>query len=145
SGEARRHRRGATALHQGGGRWPFGGARSRDQARDRHLEMGSHASMMRCILAAAFALAVLEVSAQVYPTRPIRIIVPFATGGGPDVLGRLISDKLSAAWGQPVIVENRTGAGATVGAEAAAKSPPDGYTFLVAGNTPLTIGPSIYP
>ena len=71
--------------------------------------------------------------AQAWPTRPITIIVPFPSGGGTsDLLARVIGQKLSEAWGQPVIVENRPGAAGNIGAAAVAKSPPDGYTLLVA-------------
>src|SRR3954468_20918476 len=68
---------------------------------------------------------------QDYPARPIRIIYPFAAGSGNDGVARVVAQRLSATWGQPVVVENRTGVGGTIGAEYAAKSPPDGYTLLV--------------
>ena len=67
---------------------------------------------------------------QNYPNRPIRLIVPFAAGGAVDVLARLLGGKLSEQIGQPVIVENRPGAGGTLAADQVAKSPPDGYTIL---------------
>jgi len=94
--------------------------------------------MRRKILAGllgAAALAALPVHAQsqAYPNRPIRIIVPFAVGGIADTFARAIGIKLTEAWGQPVVIENRTGAGGNIGAEAVAKAPPDGYT-LVMGN-----------
>lgn len=82
--------------------------------------------------------------AQPYPSKPIRFIVPFTPGGSNDVLARIIGQKLSAAWGQPVVVENKPGAGGNLGAEAAARSAPDGYTFLVAANNILAINPSLY-
>jgi tripartite-type tricarboxylate transporter receptor subunit TctC len=69
-------------------------------------------------------------SAQTYPTKPIKLIVPFGAGGLVDIRGRLIADRLGKALGQPVVVENRPGAGATIGAQAAAKAAPDGYTLL---------------
>src|SRR2546425_9562608 len=71
--------------------------------------------------------------AQPYPQKPIRIIVPFPAGGIADTFARSIGQKLNEAWSQPVVVENRTGAGGNIGAEAVAKAPPDGYT-LVMGN-----------
>jgi tripartite-type tricarboxylate transporter receptor subunit TctC len=77
-----------------------------------------------------------------YPDRPIRIIVPFAPGGGVDIMARLISDFMSRDFGRPVIVENRPGAGTIVGTMAAASSAPDGYTLMLA-STPFAINPSI--
>ena len=70
-------------------------------------------------------------SSQDYPTRSVRIIEPFGAGGGPDVISRAVSAKLSELWGQPVTVENVPGAGATAGPARVAKSPADGYTLLV--------------
>jgi tripartite-type tricarboxylate transporter receptor subunit TctC len=81
------------------------------------------------------ALAVLEASAQSYPVRPPRLIIPFSAGGAADVPGRIVMQRLSDAIGQQVIVENRPGAGSTIGAEAAAKAPPDGYTLFMVSNT----------
>ena len=69
-----------------------------------------------------------------YPNKPIRIIVPFAVGGIADTFGRVIGIKLTEAWGQPVIIENKTGAGGNIGAEVVAKSPPDGYTLVIGNN-----------
>jgi len=97
------------------------------------------------IVAAAW-LAVLSVaaSAQAYPAKPIRLIVPFAPGGPNDVIGRIVGQKLTEAWGQTVVVENRGGAGGTIGVEAGAKSPPDGYTIIMGGSSNLTVAPSLY-
>lgn len=78
-----------------------------------------------------------------YPSRPIRIVVPYAVGGNTDVLGRIYAQKLSELLGQPVVVENRTGAGIVVGTDAVAKSAPDGYTLLI-GTSAHTIAPSLY-
>jgi tripartite-type tricarboxylate transporter receptor subunit TctC len=83
--------------------------------------------------------------AAAFPAKPIRMISPYAPGGGSDTLARTIGAKLSEAWGQPVIVENRPGAAASIGAEAAAKATPDGYTLLVTPSAALTINPHIYP
>lgn len=69
-------------------------------------------------------------SAQSYPTRPVRFIVPFAPGGGADLVGRLLGQKLTEIWGQPVIIDNRPGAGATIAAEISARAVPDGYTVF---------------
>jgi tripartite-type tricarboxylate transporter receptor subunit TctC len=78
-----------------------------------------------------------------WPARPIRFILPFPPGGGTDILGRLIAERLTAGLGQPVVAENRGGAGGNVGAEAAAKSAPDGYTIVLVAPS-LAISPSLY-
>ncbi len=90
-----------------------------------------------CLIAGASCLALVatEAAAQQYPARPPRLIIPFSAGGAADVPGRIIMQRLSDAIGQQVIVENRPGAGSTIGAEAAAKSPPDGYTLFFISNT----------
>ena len=98
------------------------------------------------ILALAFLLAaflVAPVSAQNYPVKTVRLIAPFAPGGATDVLARLTAQKLGERWGQQVIVDNRPGAGGNIGAEAAARSAPDGYTLLVAG-APHAINMTLY-
>lgn len=78
-----------------------------------------------------------------WPTKPVRLVVPFAPGGSTDVVARMIGQKLSVLWGQPVIVENRAGAGGNLGADMVAKSQPDGYTLLMASGS-ITINPHIY-
>lgn len=78
-----------------------------------------------------------------YPDRPIRLIVPFAAGGNADIVGRLVGERISAALGQPVVVENRGGAGGSIGAEAVVRSTPDGYTLFVGSNGPLTVNPFV--
>jgi tripartite-type tricarboxylate transporter receptor subunit TctC len=78
-----------------------------------------------------------------WPGKPVRFILPFPPGGGTDILGRLIAERLTANLGQPVVTENRGGAGGNVGAEAAAKSAPDGYTIVLVAPS-LTISPSLY-
>jgi tripartite-type tricarboxylate transporter receptor subunit TctC len=78
-----------------------------------------------------------------YPDRPIRLIVPFAAGGNADIVGRLVGEQMAQALGQPVVVDNRGGAGGSIGAEAVARSAPDGYTLLVASNGPLTVNPFV--
>jgi len=81
-------------------------------------------------------------AAQSYPNRLVKIVVPFAPGGGTDVMARIIAQKLNEAWLQSVVVENRTGAGGIIGADAVAKSVPDGYTYLI-GTTTTTINASL--
>lgn len=79
-----------------------------------------------------------------YPSRAIRVIVPFPAGGAADALPRIVAEKLAARWGQPVIVENRVGASGSIGAEAVSRSEPDGYTLLATPPAPLVINPSLY-
>ena len=91
------------------------------------------------------ALAVTAARAQTYPDRAVRIIVPFAAGGTADAVPRLVGDFLSRKWDQPVIIENRTGAGGNIGAEFAYHAAPDGYTLLASPPPPLVINQNIYP
>ncbi len=81
--------------------------------------------------------------AQAYPTKPVRLIVPFAPGGGADIMARTLGQKLSELWGQQVIVDNRGGGGTIIGTELAVKSPPDGYTLLLA-NIALALNPGLH-
>ena len=99
---------------------------------------------MRAALALLLVLVFNPVQAQdAWPSRPIRFILPFPPGGGTDILGRLIAERLSTSLGQPVVTENRGGAGGNVGAEAAAKSAPDGYTIVLVAPS-LAISPTLY-
>jgi tripartite-type tricarboxylate transporter receptor subunit TctC len=79
-----------------------------------------------------------------YPTKPIKFVIPFTAGSSTDIMGRTIAERMAVSMGQPVIIENRPGAGGTIAAAAVAKSPPDGYTFLVSANTSLTINGSLF-
>ena len=83
-------------------------------------------------------------AAQNFPSRPFRMVVPFAPGGPNDTLGRLVGQKLTERWGQPVVVENRGGAGGTVGLAAAAKLPGDGYQLAMGGSSNMAVAPSLY-
>ena len=99
-------------------------------------------------VAALFSAAMIVGMANAqtaYPTKAIRIVVPFAAGGTSDILARAIGPKLTEAWGQAVVIENRTGANGNVGADFVAKSPPDGYTMLLSDVGALAINPSVYP
>jgi tripartite-type tricarboxylate transporter receptor subunit TctC len=96
-------------------------------------------------LSLAFGLGAAGIHAQdAYPSRPIKIIVPLAAGGGTDVLARVIALKLSAKLGQPVTVENRTGAAGNIGAEAVFRAPADGYTLLFTQPAPLAVNKALY-
>ncbi len=79
-----------------------------------------------------------------YPSKPVRLIVPYGAGGPNDTLGRYFAKQLSELWGQQMVVENRPGAGANIGMAAVAKAPPDGYTLMIAGSFAITVNPSLY-
>ena len=101
--------------------------------------------MKRVLLAVLLAASFVQLAAaQNYPSRPIRFIVPFAAGGGTDLVARTLAHKLTQALGQPVVVDNRTGASGVIGTELAAKSAPDGYTIMIATPT-LAVNPSLIP
>jgi tripartite-type tricarboxylate transporter receptor subunit TctC len=97
------------------------------------------------IAAAVLVCAVTPAAAQTYPTRPIRMIVPFAPGGNVDINARAVAPGLGQLLGQQVIVDNRAGAGGTIGTDTVAKSAPDGYTLLMASSSIMTNGPAVYP
>ena len=88
---------------------------------------------MRSLLAALALVVAGEAWAQAYPARPLRFVVPFPPGGGMDIVARAVGEKLSPRLAQPVVIENKPGAGTTIGTDAVAKSAPDGYTLLVSG------------
>lgn len=95
-------------------------------------------------LGCLFHSQVADAAEQGYPSRPVRFIVPFPAGGGTDFVARTVGQNLSEAIGQPIITDNRAGASGMIGVEAAARSPADGYTILIAGVGELTINPSLY-
>jgi tripartite-type tricarboxylate transporter receptor subunit TctC len=99
----------------------------------------------RLLLAATALLAAPQAIAQTWPARPIRLVVPFPPGGTTDIVGRIVAARMSVALGQPVVVENRAGAGGTVGSDVVAKSPPDGYTLVVSNIAAHGVAPSIFP
>src|SRR5688572_30720515 len=96
------------------------------------------------LLALGSAYAATHAAEPQYPTRPVRMVVPFAPGGGSDILARTLAPKLTAATGQPWVVDNRSGAAGNIGAEIVVKANPDGYTIVKALNTQLTVNPSLY-
>jgi tripartite-type tricarboxylate transporter receptor subunit TctC len=106
-------------------------------------------AVVPALLAAAFTLIAspperLAAAPADYPIRPITLVVPYPAGGGNDVIARLVAAKMSASLGQPIVIENRAGAGSTIGTRDVARSKPDGYTLLIATSA-LAINPSLYP
>jgi tripartite-type tricarboxylate transporter receptor subunit TctC len=106
----------------------------------------SRTARLTCVLLSLnIGFSIGEVLAQAdYPVRPVKLIVPVSAGGAPDVVARIVGEKLSAKWRQPVIVENRAGGGEKLGAEAVAKAQPDGYTLLVTPAGPLVTSRLLY-
>jgi tripartite-type tricarboxylate transporter receptor subunit TctC len=101
--------------------------------------------MLRSIAAiAALLIAATGPASAQYPDRPIQIVVPYTPGGTVDLLARSLGHRLTAAWGQPVVILNRPGAGGSLGADQVAKAAPDGYTVLLATNSPLTTNLALY-
>src|SRR5687768_6570046 len=101
-------------------------------------------SLLLLLVALAFQAAAQPAVTAVYPGKPVRVIVPYPPGGGNDTLGRLFAAKLGDRLGQAFIVENRPGAGTMIGTEAAAKSPPDGYTLLLSSIATHALSPNLY-
>src|SRR5450759_546204 len=100
---------------------------------------------LTCLLVATLiAMNPIVVQAADFPTKPIRLIVPFPPGGATDILARIVGQKLSEVLGQPIAIDNRGGAGGSIGSEAAAKSPADGYTLFMGQTGPLAINVSLY-
>ena len=100
--------------------------------------------MPRIVCALAAALFASVAAAQAYPTKPVRLIVPFPGGSTPDIVARTLGQKLNDAWGQPIVVENKTGAGGNIGTAEAAKSAPDGYTLVIGINGPIAVNKALY-
>src|SRR6185436_8531807 len=100
---------------------------------------------VRLVLGGIFsALLASTVNAQTYPSRPITAIIPFAGGSASDVVSRIMLERMSKSMGQPIIVENRPGAGGNSGTQAAARSAPDGYTIVGAGSGPIAANMTLY-
>ncbi len=97
----------------------------------------------RCVILAASLIA-SAAAAQAYPSKPVRLIVPWSAGSGTDLMARSLAAKMTEALGAQVIVDNRGGAGAVIGSEVAAKSPPDGYTAYIGGSVSMAISPALY-
>jgi len=100
--------------------------------------------LLRLLLFAGLAAAANLAAAQAWPARPLRLVIPYAPGGPVDVSGRILAAKLQESLGQPVVPENRPGAGGNIGVEQAAKSAPDGYTLVMSAIATLAINPSLY-
>ena len=98
---------------------------------------------MRCLLLVLALAIAATAAAQQYPQRAVRMVVPFPAGGPTDVLTRVVSQKLAERWGQPVVVENKPGAGGSIGSDFVAKSAPDGYTLVMATSSTHSIGPAL--
>ncbi|QHI98512.1 tripartite tricarboxylate transporter substrate binding protein [Xylophilus rhododendri] len=107
---------------------------------DRRQTLARAAALLA---AGATALPGLALAADDFPSKPVRLVIPYPAGGATDLIARIVADKLTAKWGQSVIADNRPGAGTTIGAEAVAKSPPDGYTLFMTTSA-HTISASLY-
>lgn len=101
--------------------------------------------LLHFLFAACVAAGVNQYAlAQNFPTKPVRLIVPFPAGGGSDIVGRIMAQKLTERLGQQVVVDNRAGAGGSIGTEAAVRSAPDGYTMVLAGTSEIAVNPALY-
>ena len=100
--------------------------------------------LMSILAGTALALSAIGVHAQTWPTRPVKIIVPFSAGGLADILARQLGEELGKVWKQPVVVENRAGASTMIAGEATAKAAPDGYTLLLANDATISSNQYIY-
>ena len=104
-----------------------------------------HHILVRIAFALSLAFCAPHLAAQGYPSKPVRMVVGFSPGGGTDILARIVAQKLSEMWGQPVVIENKPGASATIGADLVAKAAPDGYTLSMGQLTPNAIAPALMP
>jgi tripartite-type tricarboxylate transporter receptor subunit TctC len=109
-----------------------------------HLPTARRAALCRLALTGC-ALALVAGTARAWPDKPLRIVVTFAPGGASDIVARTISEPLSKALGQPVVVDNKPGAGGTIGGAEVVRAAPDGYTLMLSNSTPLSIGPWVVP
>ena len=105
---------------------------------------GFFAAIAATAIALALALPASAQAQSAYPSRPVKLVIPFPPGGPLDIVGRAIAQKLSEAWGQSVVVDNRPGAGGNIGADVVAKSAPDGYTILMGALSTHAVNPSLY-
>src|SRR3982750_1584817 len=97
----------------------------------------------KVVLFAALATLALHAAAQSYPAKPVHVIISFTPGSSTDIVGRIVIQKLTEIWGQPVVPENRAGAGGSIGSAVVAKAAPDGYTLLINSNA-HSVNPAIY-
>ena len=100
-------------------------------------------SLIRSVLFVAAFAVTLGAQAQPYPNKPIRLVVPWPTGGAVDTIGRLVAQNIADPLGQPVVVDNRGGAAGAIGSEFVAKAPPDGYTLLMGSTTVISVNPAL--
>ena len=101
-------------------------------------------TVLSAVAVTVAATVATPVLAQAWPARPLRLVVPFPAGGSTDIVGRIVAEKLAPALGQPVVVDNRAGAGGTIGSDAVAKAPADGYTILLGTSSTHAIAPALY-
>jgi tripartite-type tricarboxylate transporter receptor subunit TctC len=120
-----------------------GGRRLRDRVADE-LKTLSRRAPLALLALMATVLAAHAQGSDIYPSRPITLVVPFAPSGGNDIMARLVGERMGKALGQQIVVENRPGAGGNIGSRQAARSAPDGYTMLLAFTGTIGINPSLY-
>jgi len=96
---------------------------------------------LSCVILAMPAAAL----AQIYPSKPVRMVVPFPPGGATDIIARLLAEKMTVAWGQTVLIDNRAGAAGAIGSDIVAKAAPDGYTILMGTTSTHAVGPAVNP